>query len=175
MEETAKAPFWKPALTYGAIYGVVGILLSVIFYVLNLQFKGWTQLISLVVSIVVLVYCLKNYRNEYLGGYASYGKLLVMSLGVAVVATILSSIYMYLLINVIDPDYIEKATQYQIDRLSNNPRFTEAQLDAFIERLENRASNQRTMVMGFVAGIIVTFIIGLIASAFIKKEQNPVS
>ncbi len=175
MEETAKAPFWKPALTYGAIYGIVGIVLSVIFYVLNLQFKGWTQLVSLVVSILVIVYCLKNYRNEYLGGYASYGKLLVMSLTVAVVATILTTIYTYILINVIDPEYIQKATQFQIDRLSSNPRIPEAQLDRIIERMESRMNNQRTLLMGFAMGIVITFIIGLIASAFIKKEQNPVS
>jgi len=175
MEETTKAPYWKPVLIYGAIYGVIGILLSVIFYFLSLQFKTWTQLVSLVVAIVVLVYCIRAYRNEYLGGYASFGKLLLFALGIAVIATILTTIYSYILMTVIDPDYLDKATQFQIEKFSNNPRVSESQLDTIIERIESKASVKRSIIMGFVVGIIMNFILGLIISAFVKKEENPVN
>ena len=63
MEEKAKGSFWKAALIYGAIVGFIGILLGVIFYVLNLQFKLWAGIVALLVSIVVVVYCLKAYRD----------------------------------------------------------------------------------------------------------------
>jgi len=63
MEEKAKAPFWKPAFIYGAILGVVGILLSLLvsepetelpekyvnmswLFFLNEQADGTTRLIS---------------------------------------------------------------------------------------------------------------------------------
>lgn len=175
MEEKVKAPFLKPALIYGAIMGVAGILLSVIFYVMDLQFATWTQILSLVITIALLVYCLRAYREEYMGGYASYGKLLLMTLGIAVVSTILSSIYTYLLVTVIDPAYLEKAMQFQIEKFSNNPRLGDAQLEMIIDRIENKVNVASTMRQIAIGGVVVTFILGLIVSAFVKKEENPVS
>ena len=171
MEEKAKAPFLKPALIYGAILGFVGILLSVILYLLNKQFEGWAGLVSFVITIAILVYCLRAYRDEYLGGYASYGKLLQMTLAIALVSTLLSTLYTVVLINIIDPGYIEKLKQFQIEKISQNPRF-EPHLDMIMDRLESRFSNTKLILQALIGGIVVSFIIGLIASAFIKKEEN---
>ncbi len=93
MAEKTKAPFWKPALIYGAIVGFVGILLSVIFYVMNLYAASWTQWVSMVVGIAILAYCLVAYRNEHLGGFASYGQLFKMALVIGVVASIIGVIF----------------------------------------------------------------------------------
>lgn len=175
MEEKAKGSFWKAALIYGAILGFISILLGVIFYVFNLQFKIWVGAVSLLVSVVVLVYCLKAYRDEYLGGFASYGKLLVMSLAIAVVSALLSVGYTFVLVNYIDTEYVEKVKQFTIERISENPRIQEAQMDAIIERTETRTTKGRIIRQPLVGGIIFTFIIGLIASAFLKREENPVS
>lgn len=175
MEEKAKGSFWKAALIYGAIVGFISILLGVIFYVLNLQFKLWAGIVALLVSIVVVVYCLKAYRDEYLGGFASYGKLLVMTLAIAVVSSLLSVAYTYVLVNYIDTEYVEKAKQYTIERMMENPRIPEAQLDNYIERIESKTTKARSIRQPLIGGIIFTFIIGLIAAAFLKREENPVS
>ena len=174
MEEQTKTPFLKPALIYGAIYGFASILLSVIFYLLNLQFKTWPQLVSIVVIIVVLVYTLKAYRDEYLGGFASFGQLLLMALGIAVVATILSTIYQLILVNYIDPDYLEKSQQFIYERYANDSRFSEAQIDMMMERMDNSGGMGRLIRRSLIWGTVVTFILGMIVSAFIKKEKNPV-
>ena len=173
MEE--KAPFWKPALIYGAIVGVVGILIAVVLYILNAQFKTWAAIVSILVSISVLTYCLRAYRNEYLGGFASYGKLVLMTLSIAVISGLLSAGYTYVLVNYIDEDYVEKAKQFTIEKISENPRLSEAQLDTIIERTENKTTNASTVRRGLIAGIVFTFIIGLVASAFLKREENPIS
>jgi len=175
MEEKAKGSFWKAALIYGAIVGFISILLGVIFYVLNLQFKLWAGIVALLVSIVVVVYCLKAYRDEYLGGFASYGKLLVMTLAIAVVSSLLSVVYTFVLVNYIDTEYVEKTKQYTIERMMENPRIPEAQLDRYIERIENKTTKARALRQPLIGGIIFTFIIGLIAAAFLKREENPVS
>ncbi len=175
MEEKANASFWKPALIYGAILGVASILVAVVFYIMNVQFKTWAAIVSVVVSIAVLLYCLKAYRNEYLGGFASYGKLVLMTLGMAVISSLLLSAYTYTLVNFIDEDYVEKVKQFTIEKISENPRITEAQLDVLIERTENSTTKSKIIRRSMVGGVIYTFIIGLIAAAFIKREENPVS
>ncbi len=175
MEEKVKAPFWKPALIYGAIVGLVSILLAIVFYVLNFQFKTWAMIVSLIVSIVVVAYCLKAYRDEHLGGFATYGKLLLMTLAIAVVSSLLSTAYTYVLVNYIDVEYVEKVKQFTIEKISENPRVTEAQLDMLIERTENKTTKAKIIRQPLVGGLIFTFIIGLIAAAFLKREENPVS
>lgn len=175
MEEKAKGSFWKAALIYGAIVGFISILLGVIFYVLNVQFKMWAGLVSILVSIGVLVYCLRAYRDEYSGGFASYGKLIVMTLAIAVVSSLLSVAYTYVLVNYIDTEYVEKAKQNTIEKIMENSRIPEAQLDTYIDRVENRTTKAKVIRGPLVYGIIFTFIIGLIASAFLKRVENPVS
>jgi Na+/H+-dicarboxylate symporter len=123
----------------------------------------------------VLVYCLKAYRDEYLGGLASYGKLLLMTLAIAVVSSLLSVAYTYVLVNYIDTEYVEKVKQVTIERYQESPRITDAQLDTLIERVETRTTKARIIRQPLVGGIIFTFIIGLIAAAFLKREENPVS
>jgi hypothetical protein len=173
MEEKAKAPFLKPALIYGAILGFIGILAAVVLYVLNVQFETWAQLISLAISIGVMIYCLRAYRDEYLGGFASYGKLVKITLGIAVIATVFSLVYTYVLIYMIDVDYVEKIKLFQIEKFSNNSKFNDAQLEVIIERIENKTTNGSLFRQTGIGGVIFTFIIGLIVSAFVKKEETP--
>ena len=169
-----KASFWKPALTYGAILGFVSILLGVIFYVMNLYAANWTQWVSLLVSIGVLVYCLMAYRNEHLGGYARYGQLFLMALVIGIISSIISTIYSYVLFTIIDPELIDKIRLVAEEKMMNNPRIPENMLDDMIERMAKNFEPKRMLAMTFFGGIVMNAIIGLILAAFIKKEETPV-
>jgi len=173
MEETTKTPLLKPALIYGLIAAFIGILMSVIFYLLNLTMKNWVGWISIVVSIVVIVYLLRAYRNEYLGGFATYGQLILMALLIGLVSSFITAIYTYLLYTVIDPDLIEKMKIMAEERLMNNPRIPESTLDTILERMDKRMNVNRMTRNAFIFGTVATFIIGLIAAAFIKNEETP--
>jgi hypothetical protein len=177
MEQSAKAPFWKPALIYGAILGFVGILLGVIFYFLNLTTQSWVALVSIAVSIAVMAYCLLAYRKEYLGGYASFGRIFVMALVIGIVASILSTIYTYVLHTVVDPDLTEKIRLMAEERIMNNPRIPESMYEDLLDRMEDRFTPARMTRMALIWGVAANAIIGLILAAFIKKNppENPVA
>ncbi len=175
MEEKVQAPFWKPALIYGVILGVVGILLSLVFYFLNVMTASWVSWVSIVVSIAVLVYCLIAYRNEYLGGFASFGQIFMMGLMIGIIASIISAAYTYVLYTVIDPDLVEKIRIAAEEKIMNNSRIPESMYDDIFEKMENRMSVNRMTIMALVAGPIVNAILSLIIAAFVKKEENPVS
>jgi cation transport ATPase len=173
MEEKAKAAFWKPALIYGAIVGFVGILFGVIFYIMGLSTKNWSQWISSLIALAVLIYCLVAYRKEYLGGFASFGQIFLMALVIGIVATILSTIYSYILMGVIDPELIDKLKLVAEEKITSNPRIPENYYDIAMERLDKQFTLNRMLVMGAIMGPIMYAIIGLIAAAFIKKEETP--
>ena len=122
MEEKAKAPFWKPALIYGLILGFVGILLGIIFYFFDLFVASWTQWVSLAVTVVVMAYLLVSYRNEYLGGFASYGKIFLMGFVVGIISSVLGVIFTYVMWGVIDPELADKARVVAEERIMSNPR-----------------------------------------------------
>ena len=169
-----KASFWKPALIYGAIVGFVGILLSVIFYIMDLATANWTSYVSIVVGIAVLAYCLVAYRKEHLGGYARYGQLFLMALVIGIISSIISTIYSYVLFTVIDTELIDKIKLVAEEKMMNNPRIPENMLDDMIERMAKNFELKRMLLMTFFGGVVGNAIIGLILAAFIKKEETPV-
>ena len=172
MEEKTKAPFWKPALIYGAILGFVGILVGVIFYVMDLAVESWTQWVSLLISLVIMIYCLVTYKKDHLGGYASYGQIWKMTLVVGIIATIITSIYGYILMGIIDPGLIDKMKIAAEQKMLNNPRIPEAVMDSALERMERTMSLNRMTIMGLIFGPVSWAILGLIIAAFVKKN-NP--
>ena len=177
MEETAKTPFLKPALIYGAIVGFVGILLSVILYFLNLTTESWVQWVSLVVTLAVMVYCLVAYRKEYLGGYASFGQIYLMALVIGIISTILGALFAYLLYAVIDPELIDKVRLMAEERIMSNSRIPEGTQADILERMEGRFTPARIVRSSLIWGTVVYAILGLILAAFIKKSkpENPVA
>lgn len=172
MEEKVKAPFLKPALIYGAILGGVGVLLGVILYFMDLSTETWVQWVSLVVGIALMVYCLIAYRNEYLGGYTSYGQILKMAVVISIIAAIIGAIYTYLLHGVLDPDLVDKIRIAAEERIMNNPRIPESFYDQAMERVEKSLTLKKMVMNALIWGSVIYIILGLIISAFVKKEQK---
>ena len=155
--------------------GVVGIVLSLVFYFLNLMTASWVNWLSLVVTIAVLVYCLIAYRNEYLGGFASFGQIFIMGLVIGIIASIISAAYTYILYTVIDPDLVEKIRIAAEEKIMSNSRIPESMYDDIIEKMEKRMTVTRMTVMALIFGPIINAVFSLIIAAFVKKEENPVS
>jgi len=175
MEEKAKAPFLKPALIYGAILGLVTVFLSLVFYFIGMATANWTSWVSLLVSIVLLVYLMIQYRNNYLGGYATYGQIFLMVLvSAGVISTIIGAIYQYLLFTVIDPGLLDQIRIVAEERIMSNSRIPESMYDDILERMDKRMTVSYMVRMALIIGPIVNAFIGLIVAAFIKKEKDVV-
>ncbi len=173
MEEQVKAPFWKPALIYGAIMGFVAVFISLVFYFIGMATVTWTNYVSMLVGLVLLVYLMLQYRKEYLGGYASFGQIFLMVLvSAGIISVIISAIYSYLLFTVIDPELIEQVKIAAEERIMSNSRIPESMYDDMLNRVEERTTVASMVKMQLIAGPIVNAIIGLIVAAFIKKEKD---
>ena len=172
MEEKAKAPFLKPALIYGAILGVAGVLVGLILYFMDMSTETWAMWAGAVVTIAVMVYCLVAYRNEYLGGFASYGQIFKMALVIGIISSIIGAIYAYLLHGVLDPDLVDKIRIAAEERIMNNARIPESFYDQAMERVEKSLTLKKLVMNALIWGTAMNAILGLIISAFVKKEQK---
>ena len=173
MEEKTKAPFWKPALIYGAILGFVSVFISLVFYFIGMATENWTNWISMLVSLILLVYLMLQYRKEYLGGYASFGQIFLMVLvSAGIISVIISAIYTYLLFTVIDPGLIDQVKIAAEEQIMSNSRIPESMYDDLLEKMEKRTTAAYMVKVSLIAGPIVNAILGLIIAAFIKKEED---
>ena len=58
------------------------------------------------------------------------------------------------------------------ERIMNNPRIPESYYDAAMERLDKQFTVNRMVTMGLIFGPVLYAIVGLIAAAFLKKEEE---
>jgi hypothetical protein len=176
MEEKTKAPFWKPALIYGAILGFVSVFISLVFYFIGMATVSWTGWVPILVSIVLLVYLMIQYRNVHLGGYASFGQIFLMVLvSAGIISTIIGALYTYLIYAVIDPDLIEQAKLVAEERIMSNSRIPESMYDDLLDKIEKNTTATYMTKAALIAGPILNAFVGLIVAAFIKKEEDVVN
>jgi hypothetical protein len=173
MEEKVKAPFWKPALIYGAIMGFVAVFISLVFYFIGMATENWTNWVNMLVGLILLVYLMLQYRKEYLGGYASFGQIFLMVLvSAGIISVIISAIYSYLLFTVIDPGLLDQVKIAAEEKILSNSRIPESMYDDILDKMEKRTTVAYMVKMQLIGGPIINAIIGLIVAAFIKKEKD---
>lgn len=172
MEEKAKSPVLKAALTYGGIFSVALVLLSVVLEVTGLSYKVWANYLSIPLIIGLLIYTLTAYKKEYLGGFAKFEQLMLMTLLMALVAALISTLYSFIYMTWIDPDMLDKIKNMQYEMLMNNPRIPEEAIDDSMDMFEKMKSKPLMLVFGFVGTYLRILFWGLIIAAIVKKK-NP--
>jgi hypothetical protein len=175
MEESVKAPFWKPALIYGAILGFISVFLSLVFYFIGMSNASWVGWANSVIGIALVVYLMILYRRDYLGGFASFRQIFAMAFVAGVVSTVIAALYQYILYTVIDPGLLDQVKIIAEEKIMNNSRIPESMYDDIFERMEKRTTAAYITRMALIFGPFVNAIIALIVAAFIKKEENIIS
>ena len=170
MEE--KRSVWKETLNYGIILGLISVGLSVLTYMFDLTFKTWITWPSLLISILVLYFLLRSYRDHYNNGYITYGKSVGAGVVINIYAAIITAIYVFVLYSFIDPGLVDKslavAEQRMIDRGIPDSAIEQAmQMQAKIMK------PWFTSLMSTISSIFYGLIVSLIVSLFIMKKGNP--
>ena len=114
----------------------------------------------------------KAFRDHELNGNISYGRALGYSVVILTVATLISIIYSYLMMTVIDPDMVNK-----IQAIGEEKMLERGMTDEQIEMAQKMNSKFMSpgimMTFAFVGMMIFGTILALITSAFVKKEGDP--
>ena len=165
------------SLKYGALMGVVFILLSLIYYIagfdqFNTVFGIVNLLISLAMYIGFLYYSNKILRDKKLNGILTYTDGLLNSFFTGVIAAIIGGIYSYVFYQYFDPSYFTEDIERSIEMLVQNPALTGEALDSAIARVES-VTPLKSALQGFYGNIAMSLIFALIISAFTRKKPIP--
>ncbi len=180
-----KPNVWKNALNWGLIVGIISIILSVVLYVFNLKPINFTNmgilfLLSLIVSVVALVYAVKSYRNNVYGGFINFKDAFVFGLLVMIISSIISSLYSFIFLSFIDPDYllsVVEGTRQSTEEFLLGRGMSEEDVAKAMEKAaeEPIPTPLKSSLQGILSGSIFGAILSLIIAAIMKKKNDEVN
>lgn len=169
--EQKPASMLKSSLTSGIYIGVALILISVIMYVAGVMFETWAQYISYPILLLGAIYAQVTYRKS-LGGEMAYGKAVGVGVLALIFASVLSSIYAFLLYTVIDPELLDQIRIMTEQRLVEQGNIPEEQMDQVLEMSMRFQKPGIMAIMGIFGGALIGLIVSLITAIFTKKNPS---
>jgi hypothetical protein len=177
--EQQHSPF-QAALKPGLIIGLLALAFTYIAYFIDSTLLGsmWLGLLSLVISIVLIIYFGKQYRTE-IGGFMSFGTAFNFSFAVMVVSGVVGLIGQILLYHVIDPslpkvlaDVAFDNSMKMMESFGQNP---DSLPPATLDEIRNSTLSSFSIggqIKGFGFVLIISAIIALILAAVLKKRDK---
>lgn len=158
-------------LIYGSLLGVLSIVLALIGYILKSDQSGTFKFLTWLIYIVAIILGIKHYRDKGRNGFISYGNAVGTGVLISLVGGIIFSIYLVLLVEVIDPDYITNIMQKAQDAMIEQGQ-SEEQIRMAL-KIQRKFSNPIVFaLMGIVGSLFTGLITSLIVSIFLKKNDN---
>ena len=156
----------------GILLGVASIVLSLILYATgNHLTPHWSvSLISAALFIGLIVFGTKKFK-EANGGFMSWGQGVKVGVGIAVLAGLIITIYQYVFMNFIEPEYMAQMMEIQNQGFIDGG-MTEEQIEAANKMGESFRSPFMVAAMGIIMYAIGGFIVSAITSAIMKKSEE---
>jgi len=172
--EEKKTNVWKSALNWGLMLGIVLIIYSIIMYFLGLNLEKWVGWVSYIFMIGGVIYSTINYRDKEMGGYISYGQAVGFGTLVVLFAGIISAIYSYVQMTIIDTDIISKMLLMVEEELISKG-LPDEQIEMAIEIQKKIFKPWLLFLMAIPGAAFSGVIISLITSIFLKKAAPETS
>jgi hypothetical protein len=181
--EPNKPQLIKNVLVYGAILGIASILFTVILFIFKILPVGITTPVIIFIVTAAIYYIAihistKKIRDEQMDGFMTYGQGLLIGLCIALIASVISSLYNYIHTTYIDPGYMARVIAAQKEwmvNFMNKANVSADQIDEAMSKIDEKMLDQNpvwTILKSIIGGTIFGFVISLITSAFLKKNRG---
>ncbi|SDQ66313.1 DUF4199 domain-containing protein [Flagellimonas zhangzhouensis] len=161
----------KFALNYGVLLGVISVVFGVMLYTQKMHYETSTAVIviSIVIMAAITFFAVNAFKKAN-GGFLKISDALKVAVGLALVGTIISLLYQYVLTHFIEPDFMDKAMEIAKPKaMANNPNMTEEQWQQGVEMQKGFAWIQYPVVL--IMNSVIGLILGLITGLILKKSQ----
>jgi len=172
MEEN-QAKTGKIALTYGAILGGVSIVFALMLYSVDMHYQGGmtVALVSIALIIAAIVLGMIQFRKAN-NGLMTLGQAMKTGIGIALVGGILGIFFNQIMANVIDPEMMAKAAEFQRNAMMENTKLTPEQIDQQMEAGKMFTTPGMQIAFGLLFSIILGGIFSLISGLILKRTEN---
>jgi hypothetical protein len=172
MEEKPKSVTMN-GLTIGAVTAIVMIVYSLIMYIFNLHLNQTLGIIAFVFLLAGIIWGTIQFRNQCLNGFISYGKAFSAGFMVALFASLFMAVYMFVFYQFIAPDAVNDLMDMSRQRMvDSNPNLSDDDIDKAMEFTSFLMKPWTLAIAGLIQMLIVSAILSLITSIFLKKEDK---
>jgi len=162
-------------LTYGVILGLAVVIFTLLLYLGGVNwFVHPVAYAGFAIPIVFAVIGGVKQKRA-LGGYMSFGMALKTVFLVFVVGTFISTVFNYVLFNIIDVPFREALAQETAvaqEKMMRSFGASDATIEKSVaETLSGNNYSISRILLGYALGLILWFVISLIIAAIIKKNK----
>lgn len=160
-------------LQYGLIYGGISVAFAIMLFIMDMHYQGgslqnWAGLIIMVGSIT---FAQIAYRKQN-DGYLNLSEAIKVGLGVTVVGILIALVYGWFQAIVLDPNQIEKATEFALNQaIDQNPEMTDEMIAVTKEWIEWGTSPAISTAFAFGFGLLFGGIFSLVTGLIVKKSR----
>ena len=171
----------KFGMNYGAILGLILVLISVLIYglgTLDFEIPGIIFTINSLVVLSFLLFSVTLYRDVFKGGFISYSESVKAYVTITVFSSFVFGLWRIIFIMFINPEYVELYIQHtQQQLLANAVAMEEIGFNVDDLLLEVESSDEKFTPFWIMSEQITKkafggLLIGLVISFFIKKEDQ---
>ncbi|MCX7862905.1 MAG: DUF4199 domain-containing protein [Bacteroidales bacterium] len=159
----------KNSMNFGALCGIVIIIISLLLYLLGANSNWLNSIIIFTIFIVILFVGTKYYRDHYANGMISYGRSVGSGVLISLFMSILVAFYIYMFFKLIAPDELNKIFEQQEEELYNRG-MSEEKIDMAIQMVK-KFTTPLTMAVGTILSYTLWgTVFSLIIAIFVKKS-----
>lgn len=172
---------WNTPLKWGLVGGLLNVIITFVVYFFSPDSLAamWLGMVLILTSMFFMIWGGISYRREN-NNQVSFGNAFMSVLIVAVVMTLVSSLFSYILFNVIDTELPELIKQKTIENTQawmekfNTP---EDKVDEVIAQIEEQdfKFDLSEYAFRFLQGLVIYIILGAIIALFIKRNPDKVA
>lgn len=165
----------KNGLTYGVILGVLSVLITAIIYVVDMSLftSWWLGLVIILINIVFFIVALTATKKQ-LNGVMSFKEAFTTFFLVCLVGLTISTVFNYLLFNVIDPEAKEVIRDHMIKASSEMmAKFGAPQADvdkAIAEMEETDNYSPANLAKGWAFSLAFSALFGLLFALIFRSK-----
>ena len=166
-----KCTLMNNSIKYGLYTGVAMVLLSLLFYALDIKATSWPQYISIGVLLVGIILGTLAFRDKCSGGFISYGRSLGSGVMISLIAGIILAIYTYLNVAFLNPEMMEQMIGVAEENMMQQG-LSDDQIDQAMSMTTMFMTPTFIALTGLFSMVLWGTLFSLLASIFVKKENK---
>ena len=171
--ENQKITTAKTALNFGLILGGISLVYSLMLFFLDMHYQGETatSLIGYALLIGLVLWAIMHFKKNN-DGYISLSEALKTGVGTALISAIIVCIYTIVMIQYLDPEFLDKSIEYQKQKmLQENPEISVESVNKMFDM--QKEFSGPFIISGFIIifNLFFGFIISLIVGLIVKKSK----
>ena len=164
-------------IRYGAIQGLVGLLIFVggattgMMDFSSIMSSITFGLLSILISIGIIVYAVRQYRNEQ-NNTLTFNDGFVVALGISFLGIIIGTLGQYIYTNFIDPSFYESMAD-QMTEMFEKYNTPQSEVEKAVEQIKNSGTINAMLMSVLKSSAFMAIVSAIIAAIMKKQPENP--